>query len=105
MNINTKRWQSLSLIQQLANIGSEVLRASSWQERGDILQKEKSAEHALELIDSTVADPRWAGRYNELLRLREIVCDKLYNGNSYNTDTGTIENYFLPFALISQEDK
>ena len=99
MTVDTKRWQSLTFAQQLANIGSEVARACSWQDKGDVLQKEKSAERALELIDSTVADPRWTGRYNELLRLREVFCDVIFGHNVFHTSASMLENYFLPFAL------
>jgi hypothetical protein len=69
------RWFTLSLVEQLANVGSEVERAIVWRSRGDGERFEKAFERMLELIDLTAADPRWraARRLKEIRRLRDVV--------------------------------
>ena len=65
------RWQTLPLVEQLANVGSDVARAHRWQEKDPQLC-EKAFARALELLDLTIADPRWKGRRKELMRVREL---------------------------------
>lgn len=101
--VTTSRWQKLSLAGQLANVGSEVARAIRWQNVGDREQKEKSAERALELLDLSIDAASRASQRWELLRLREVLCDALYDHNAYDTNPDHIENYFLPFALVAQK--
>ena len=55
------RWARLSLAEQLANVGSEVGRLRRWRERDERLAT-GAFERALELLDLTLADPRWRGR-------------------------------------------
>lgn len=51
------RWFELPLVEQLANIGSEVERTISWRGR-NAKNSEKAFERGLELLDLTIADPR-----------------------------------------------
>lgn len=55
------RWQTLPLMEQLGNVGSEVERAfrAHAQGRGD--RFEHALARALELFDLTANDPRWRG--------------------------------------------
>ena len=66
--MNIERWQGLSVLQQLGNIGSEVGRAFAWYAKGDTLHFEHAFARALELIDMSSADPQWGKRRKELLR-------------------------------------
>ena len=96
------RWFTLSLVEQLAHIGSEVHRAISWHQKGDVLLRDRALYRALELFDLTVADPRWRYRLKEILRTRESVCDLFYGNNSYNTSFACMEKYFFQFACAVQ---
>ena len=58
-----------SLVDQLANVGSEVGRIIKWRDRNPELS-EKAFIRALELMDLTIGDPRWRGRRKELTRAR-----------------------------------
>ena len=58
---DSKKWFQLSLSEQMANIGSEVIRAVKWHNKGEKEHKEKALERALELFDLTLSDPRWHG--------------------------------------------
>jgi len=99
--MSEERWQKLSLIEQLANIGSEIFRALSREAEGGENQR-NAAGRALELIDLTLADRRWKSKRFELGRLREAVGDALLGENEYNTAADWLKNYFLPFALAAR---
>lgn len=98
-NLNVERWQKLSLSRQLANIGSEVSRASSLKAKKDKENMEKAFFRALELIDLTIADKRWKNRLTEIVKLREVICDSFAGENTFHTQPEFLKNYFLFFAL------
>lgn len=96
------RWQQLPLNLQLANIGSEVSRVSSWQERGDMARQEQAAARAFELLDLTIADPRWRGRRRELTRLREVSLDVYCGCRQYGVSLKELQAYFFPYAVAAR---
>ena len=94
------RWFTFSLAKQMANIGSEVYRASKWQKRDQQLYN-KAIERALELLDLTIADKRWRKRLKELTRLREVLCDAFLGGKEYGSRLEDFDSYFLPFTIAA----
>ncbi|MBU4293852.1 MAG: hypothetical protein KJ770_07365, partial [Actinobacteria bacterium] len=48
-----ERWRNLSFFEQMANIGSEVERALSWQAKGNREYCLLAFERSLELLDFT----------------------------------------------------
>lgn len=99
------RWQSMSLMEQLGNIGSDVGRATSAKERGNEQRMWSALERALELFDLTIADPRWIRRRREILRAREIVCDFVVGSNSYRSTAEWLDSYFLEFAAAARSTR
>lgn len=95
------RWQQLSLVEQLANVGSEVGRMRRWRDRDERLMT-KAFERALELLDLTLADPRWRNRLREIARARELLCDAATGGHEYNTTLEDLDRYFLAFAVAAR---
>lgn len=93
------RWFKLSLPEQLANIGSEVGRASKWQRRDENIFW-GAVERALELFDLTLTDNRWRGRHREIARVKEVFCDAVFGGKDYQSFLKDIELYFLPFVFL-----
>ena len=70
MDLN--RWKNFTKSQQLLMIGSEFMRAKTWQHK----DREKfilALERALELIDLTLSDHKWENNLRMLLGLREEV--------------------------------
>lgn len=66
------RWQKFNKREQLLMIGSEFLRARTWQKKDQ--EKFISALwRALELIDLTLSDQKWKNDYRILLGLRQEV--------------------------------
>lgn len=92
------RWHSMSLMDQLANIGSEVGRAARARTLGNEARVAPALDRALELFDLTLADDRWRARLKEIARAREIVCDFLVGENAYGSTADSLDRYFLPFA-------
>jgi hypothetical protein len=95
------RWQQLSLVEQMANIGSEVGRASRWQKK-DARLSQCAFERALELLDLTIGDARWRRRLKELTRVREFLCDAMQDGKEYGTTLEDLDRYFLAFAVAAR---
>ncbi len=96
------RWFTLSLMEQLGNIGSEVGRAARFQNK-NLVSFNNAAERALELFDLTLSDNRWQGRRYEIARARELFCDAAYGNNSYKTSLQDLADYFLPFAYAARK--
>ena len=71
-NLAAGRWQTLPLVEQLANVGSDVARVHRWHGK-DSLLSEKAFIRALELLDLTIGDDRWKGRRKELELSSEVV--------------------------------
>lgn len=95
------RWQTFSLMEQLANVGSDVGRAARWHGE-DSVHCEQAFLRALELLDLTIADPRWKGRRKELVRTRELLCDAMSGGTTYGSDLTVLARYFLPYAAAAR---
>lgn len=99
------RWHELSLVEQLGNIGSEIHRAVMFKEK-DNTRYSSACDRALELMDLTLADARWAGlRLRELARAREMICDAMLGGEGYGTTFEYLDNYFFGFAYAAQVRK
>ena len=95
------RWWTLSLFEQLGNIGSEISRATKWSGRNDTLAR-GAVERALELFDLTLDDPRHRQsppRLRELARAREVVVDFFVGANDYHSTAEGLQRYFDAYAL------
>ncbi len=97
------RWFELSILEQFGNIGSEISRARKWQGKDD-KYFENAIFRALELLDLTLADPRWikACRLKEICRAREVVCDVYYGGKEYGSTLEDLDRYFYYFAYAAR---
>ena len=97
-NLASGKWKELTFFQQMANIGSEVIRAINWKEK-NLKYSRMAVDRALELLDLTIVDEKnhQRGRLKELLRLREFLADYFYFDNIYQSSDKNWENYFLAF--------
>ncbi len=100
------RWYTFSLAAQLGNVGSEYERALRWKERGDEVRFEHALARMLELVDLTIADPRWKNhRLKELTRLREVICDELCNETREFNSPSDLREYFLYFGILARSER
>jgi hypothetical protein len=84
-------------MEQLANVGSEVERALSWQKKSDMKNINISFERALELLDYTTENINDFYRLKELKRLREVLVDYFAGQNIYKSSPSAFKSYFYGF--------
>jgi len=96
------RWQKLSFIEQMANIGSEVERTISWRNKGNGEYSRLAFDRTLELIDLTVAELKKFSRLKELLRVREALVDYFLGDNIYKSTDKNWQNYFFSFGYAAR---
>lgn len=100
------RWLTLTLTEQLANIGSEVVRAFRARDAGRTDRSDRALTRALELFDLTAADERWRGaRRRETLRVREYLCRAFFTDGEEPAATDFLTRYFLQFAVAARRNR
>ena len=99
------RWSQLSLIEQMANIGSEVDRAIQWRHNKNTEYAQLANIRALELFDLTLADCRHGSGVKEIARARELWLDFFIGKNQYHQTDRLWRQYFLAFATASRLDR
>lgn len=99
------RWHTMTLHEQLGNLGSEVHRVVMWKEK-DVKEAERAFERALELFDLTLTDPRWlaARRLKEIFRAREFFC-AAHLGQPRGMTLQDLDDYFFQYALAARKDR
>lgn len=100
------RWATLSLIEQLANIGSEVDRSIRAHAVGQLNRFDGAFARALELFDLTAVDSRWRGaRRREILRAREEFCRLFFDADVAPQSAAGLQRYFLHFAVAANRQR
>lgn len=114
--IGSTAWEGSSIVNQLANIGSEIYRATNWAAKGKPEFSVRAFERSLELIDISIESicrmpQRTEGQgsrkaaLREMTRLREVVCDYFVGDNEYGTDPESLNKYFYHFAIANNNGK
>jgi hypothetical protein len=99
-----EKWASLSLVEQLAHVGSEVERAIRARDAGHQSRLENAITRALELFDLSATDERWRGpRRREILRAREEFCRLFYDPDVPASSAAGLRKYFLAFAVAARQ--
>jgi len=100
------RWQTFSFFFQMANIGSEVLRALKWQTQNPETSR-RAAERAIELLDLSIDDVRNHTRSHlfELWRLRDCVADFFFFDNEYHSTPESWHSYFNAFTFAASLER
>ena len=99
------RWRTLSLVEQMANIGSEVERALKWKAKNNPEYCMKAFERALELFDLTLESRKTWPQLKEIARAREMVVDFIVGENSFGTSERFLQTYFLQFAYAARRNR
>ena len=98
------RWQSLTLFEQLGNVGSEISRAIKWSSKNPATAQ-AALYRGLELFDLMLDDPQHRGsvaRLREIARAREVVVDFFAGSNEYGSTGPSLQKYFDHFALAAR---
>ncbi len=102
--LKPERWFAMSIVEQMANIGSEVFRTISWRDRNAEYSR-NALFRALELIDLTVEDPKNVGRLKEILRVREALVDYFMYDNEYQSTDEQWQKYFYQFNYAANRGR
>lgn len=100
-NLSSGRWFTLTLPEQLGNVGSEYERALKWREKKNPEQSQRAYDRMLELLDLTLADSRWKTRLKEITRLREEAC-RSFEPEPSSPD---LRKYFFQFSAYARRNK
>lgn len=100
-NLADGRWDSLTFLEQMANIGSEVLRTINWRKKNKEYS-DKAFDRALELLGMTIDDKKNNIRLKELFRLREVLADYFVFDNEYKSSDDLWQKYFYPFNYAAR---
>ncbi|MGA2091197.1 MAG: hypothetical protein ABSH12_07055 [Endomicrobiales bacterium] len=98
------RWSQFSLVEQMANIGSEVGRALNWKTKNNVLYSQKAFERALELLDLTLDDAKNADRLKEVARVREALVDYFAGTNEFSSTEEAWKKYFFHFNYAARRN-
>jgi hypothetical protein len=100
------RWFTLSLAEQLGNIGSEFERVIAWRQKKKVEYAENAFFRMMELLDLTIDDQRWHNhRLKELVRLKEVVGEELLKPSLDLKSIKGLQKYFYYFALAANQSK
>ncbi|MDP2838060.1 MAG: hypothetical protein Q8O53_02185 [Candidatus Moranbacteria bacterium] len=102
--LTAEKWQRFSLLEQMANIGSEVGRAINWRNKGNPVQAEAALFRGLELFDLTREDPKNLRRLREVGRAREAFLDFFSGDNQYGFTGEAWQKYFTDFAIAARHN-
>lgn len=87
------------MMEQMANIGSEVERAISWKEKRKEELSMGAFFRALELFDLTIEGVgRDGAKLKELCRAKEFFCDYYIGENQYHQTKEMWQKYFYHFT-------
>lgn len=96
------RWFDMSVVEQLANVGSEVERTILWKKKNNPDYSNKAFVRALELLDLTVEDAKNKSRLKEILRLREALVDYFVFDNQFSSSDESWRKYFYSFNFAAR---
>lgn len=100
-NLQKGQWNKLSLVEQMANIGSEVSRTINWKRKNQA-DAQKSFYRALELIEFTLSDTKNKNRAKEIARVKEMLVDWYLGNPLYRSTDKDWQKYFLQFNLAAR---
>ena len=98
------RWNQLTFIEQMANIGSEVERALNWRTKHNEDYSKKASDRALELVDLTLDSVKSQSRLKELARIREALVDYFDGTNEYRSTNESWKKYFSCFTYAARRN-
>ncbi len=99
------RWDGLSLLEQMAHIGSEVERALNWRVKENAEYGRRAFERALELLDLTLDGCENRVHLKEIARTREVLVDFFFGSNQFASSDDSWRAYFLPFACAVRKGR
>src|SRR3989338_10204790 len=97
VDLSSGRWAKLSIVEQMANIGSEVIRALKWRKKNMVFAQAANVR-ALELFDLSLGASVSPGYLKEIARARELWLDFFFGSNRDHQTEHQWEKYFMAFT-------
>jgi hypothetical protein len=102
-NLVENRWHTRSLSDQLANIGSEFVRALRAKKENKPARFEPAFFRCLTLLNGSITDRRWKlHQIREISRIKEQIIDHLYSEIPNIDAVKGLERYFYYFGRSRQ---
>jgi len=98
------RWAELSLVEQMANVGSEVERALRWKIKNNTEYCLSALERALELLDMTLDCCKKNVHLKEIARAREVLLVFFLDSNQFASSDNSLRSYYLKFAFAARKN-
>ncbi len=91
------KWFSMSIQEQISNIGSEVLRADRWKKKGNYERMRSYYDTAISFLCLSLRDPKNSAGRNELSLCIDELADYFIGENRWGTTSETLEKYYNAF--------
>lgn len=104
-DLTRDRWSKFTFSEQMANIGSEVLRAINWRTKGNKPYSQKAFYRALELLDFTQQTRLPFHRRREIARVRSAIVDDFAGKNTFQSTDRAWGQYFCAFAFAASRER
>ncbi len=101
-----EKWQTMTLAEQLGNVGSDFERALKWKKADNQPMFTNAMRRTLEQLDMTLTDNRHHGiRRREIARVREAVCTDLLSASTDAVSSEWLTKYFLSMAMLARKNR
>ncbi len=94
--MDSSRWNKMCISEQILNIGGEIQRAIDRKEKNDEKNSKDYLNKSSEWIELTKADPKNAGRIEELQIVEDELLD-FFGENKYKNSKFSIMTYWDSF--------
>lgn len=91
------RWNSMTIQEQISNIGSEVLRADRWKQKGNMERMRSYFDTAISFLCLSIRDPKNEAGKNELNLCIDELADYFIGENIWGTTSETLRKYYNAF--------
>ncbi len=92
-----KKWFSMSVEEQISNVGGEVYRAINWRARGNAERAENFSRKAKEMLQLSIEDPKNRHRIGEFFNCICELDDYFSGENYYGTTDEALKKYYDAF--------
>ena len=80
--MDKQRWWTMTVSEQILNIGGEVQRACDWRAKGDEEKAQRFFDKAMGWFELTINDPKNKNRIRELSLVEEELSVYFASGNN-----------------------